>query len=98
MPCGLIINELVSNSLKHGFIGRTGEGRVHVKFGPSEDGALYRFSVQDDGNGIDPSIDIENATTMGLEIVRILTQQLDGHWTYRSNGGAEFAVEFPRKH
>ncbi len=97
VPCGLIINELVSNSLKHGFKGRTGEGHIVVQFAESQGGTHYKFLVSDDGNGIAEDIDIENATSMGLEIVRILTEQLDGEWSYRSNGGAEFTVEFPRK-
>lgn len=97
VPCGLIINELVSNSLKHGFKGRSGEGNIVVRFMLSEDGRTYHFSVSDDGNGIPPDMDIENASSMGLEIVRILTEQLDGTWTWHSNNGTEFTIEFPRK-
>jgi two-component sensor histidine kinase len=97
VPCGLIINELVSNSLKHGYHGREGDGHIHVRFKESEDGESYRFSVKDDGNGMDESIDLENSSSMGLEIVRILTEQLDGSWTYSSSGGTEFTIDFPRK-
>jgi two-component sensor histidine kinase len=97
VPCGLIINELVSNSLKHAFKGRTGEGLIKVLFETTDDGKHYRFSVADNGNGIPEGLDIENASSMGLEIVRILTEQLDGHWTCRSCEGTEFVIEFPRK-
>jgi two-component sensor histidine kinase/ligand-binding sensor domain-containing protein len=97
VPCGLIINELVANSLKHAFKGRSGDGIINVKFHTTEDGQRYRFSVADNGNGMPEGLDIENASSMGLEIVRILTEQLDGNWTCRSNGGTEFIVEFPRK-
>jgi two-component sensor histidine kinase len=97
VPCGLIINELVSNSLKHGYHGREGDGHIHVRFKESEDGESYRFSVKDDGNGMDESIDLENSSSMGLEIVRILTEQLDGSWAYSSSGGTEFTIDFPRK-
>ena len=97
VPCGLIINELVSNSLKHGFKGRSGEGQIIVRFTSTDDGKTYRFSVSDDGNGLPAELDIENATSMGLEIVRILTEQLEGQWSWRSENGAEFTIEFPRK-
>jgi two-component sensor histidine kinase/ligand-binding sensor domain-containing protein len=97
VPCGLIINELVSNSLKHGFKDRTGEGHILVRFAPRDDGMFYEFSVSDDGNGIPDDMDIENASSMGLEIVRILTEQLDGNWSWRSENGTEFTIEFPRK-
>ena len=97
VPCGLIINELVSNSLKHAFDGRTGDGHIKVVFHATEDGKTYRFSVSDDGNGIPEDLDIKNASSMGLEIVRILTEQLDGHWSCNGRDGTEFVIEFPRK-
>ena len=97
VPCGLIINELVSNSLKHGYHGREGDGHIRVCFKKTDDGENYSFSVSDDGNGIDASIDLEQSSSMGLEIVRILTEQLDGGWRYNSNGGTEFIIDFPRK-
>ncbi|MDJ0877815.1 MAG: two-component regulator propeller domain-containing protein, partial [Halieaceae bacterium] len=97
VPCGLIINELVSNSLKHAYHGREGDGHIRVCFKQTDDGERYSFSVSDDGNGIDESIDLEKSSSMGLEIVRILTEQLDGSWRYESNGGTEFIIDFPRK-
>ncbi len=97
VPCGLIINELVSNSLKHGYEGREGEGHIRVCFKECDDGQRYRFSVSDDGNGIDDSVDLETTSSMGLEIVRILTEQLDGSWRYSGNNGTEFTIDFPRK-
>ncbi len=98
VPCGLIINELVSNSLKHAYQGREGEGCIRVQFKESPDGKSYWFSVKDDGKGIDNSIDLENSSSMGLEIVRILTEQLDGSWRHENDGGTEFMIDFPRKH
>ncbi len=97
VPCGLIINELVSNSLKHGYEGREGEGHIRVCFKECDDGQRYRFSVTDDGNGVDDSVDLETTSSMGLEIVRILTDQLDGNWRYSGDNGTEFTIDFPRK-
>ncbi len=97
VPCGLIINELVSNSLKHGYEGREGEGHIHVCFKERDNGQRYEFSVRDDGNGIDDSVDLEKTSSMGLEIVRILTEQLDGRWRHSGENGTEFIIDFPRK-
>jgi two-component sensor histidine kinase len=97
VPCGLIINELVSNALKHAFKGRTGTGVIRITFQITPDGTHYRFSVSDDGIGLPADMDIRQSSSMGLEIVRILTEQLDGHWTCVSDGGTEFVIEFPRK-
>jgi two-component sensor histidine kinase len=97
VPCGLIINELVSNSLKHAFKGRSGDGLIKISFHTHEDEKVYRFSVSDNGNGIPEDLDIENASSMGLEIVRVLTEQLDGQWTCSGGEGTEFMIEFPRK-
>ena len=97
VPCGLIINELVSNSLKHAFKGRSGEGLIKVVFRVTENGENYRFSVADNGNGIPEDLVIEDANSMGLEIVRILTEQLDGHWSCQVDEGTVFIIEFPRK-
>ena len=96
VPCGLIINELVSNSLKHAFEGRTGTGKISVSMVKTKDGD-YCFSVADDGIGIPEGMNIEDSTSMGLEIVRILTEQLDGSWTYLNNNGTEFIIKFPGK-
>jgi len=97
VPCGLIINELVSNSLKHAFVGRTGSGRITIRFFKMNGGKDYYFSVADDGIGISEDVDIETSTSMGLEIVRILTQQLDGKLSLVRDGGSEFRIEFPRE-
>jgi two-component sensor histidine kinase/ligand-binding sensor domain-containing protein len=97
VPCGLIINELVSNSLKHAFSGRTGNGLITITFNMINDGRDYLFSVADDGIGLSGDVDIEKSNSMGLEIVRILTQQLDGQLSLNSGGGTEFRVEFPRR-
>jgi two-component sensor histidine kinase/ligand-binding sensor domain-containing protein len=95
VPCGLIINELVSNALKHAYNGKAGSGTITIKFHPISDGSRYRFSVADDGVGVPDDFDIQSAPSMGLEIVRILTEQLDGNISINNQHGTEFIIEFP---
>ena len=95
VPCGLIINELVSNSLKHAWKGRSGTGTISISFKKINNGSDYCFSIGDDGIGVPEGFDIESATSMGLEIVRILTQQLDGTVKLENDNGTTFIIEFP---
>jgi len=64
MPCGLIISELVSNSLKHGFP-EDRRGRVFVELQPA-DGKDLVLCVRDDGIGLPPGFDLTGTTTLGL--------------------------------
>jgi PAS domain S-box-containing protein len=93
IPCGMIINELVTNCLKHGFTGRT-QGIITVTLHREEAG-MIRFSVGDDGVGISPEVDIMNAPSLGLKLVRTLTDQLRGQMAVRREGGTRFEVTFP---
>jgi PAS domain S-box-containing protein len=94
IPCGLILNELLSNTMKYGFPnGRS--GRIRVCFARLESGGLS-LSCQDDGVGIPESFDWKNPRSLGLRIVRILTKQIDGDLTLdRSGGGTRFELRFP---
>lgn len=76
IPCGLIINELVTNSLKHAFPdGR--EGKISLKLHPISDGCV-ELVVGDDGVGISQHLDFERSETLGLQIVQLLTSQVKG--------------------
>jgi PAS domain S-box-containing protein len=76
IPCGLILNELLSNAIKYAFPdGRS--GRIQVRFRRLESGELS-LVCQDDGVGIKPGFDWRNSNSLGLRIVRILTKQIDG--------------------
>ena len=93
VPCGLIINELISNSLKHAFSEMEGTGIIRVSFS-RQDGS-YILKIQDNGKGLPESFDINNPTSMGLEIISILTQQLDGEICAQNEEGASFVITFP---
>ncbi|WP_373499630.1 PAS domain S-box protein [Desulfococcus sp.] len=93
VPCGLIINELVSNSLKHAFaMGRSGNIRIRVRSVPENRLALI---VADDGTGLPGHVDIHQPDSLGLNIVKALVRQLKGTMTVRSCGGTEMEVVFP---
>ncbi len=95
VPCGLIINELISNSLKHAFQNRNGCGTIAVAFRAI--GCRYVLRISDDGIGLPADFDPSSASSMGMEIVSILTQQLDGRLHAESKVGALFEISFPRK-
>ena len=94
VPCGLILNELLSNALKYGFRdGRGGEIKVRfARVGPEE----FLLSCTDDGIGIPLTFDWKNPTSLGLRIVRILAKQIDGDLRlHRDQPGTRFELRFP---
>jgi PAS domain S-box-containing protein len=92
VPCGLIINELISNSLKHAFPGdRAGE--IVIDLSASEDS--YKLILSDDGIGFPKDLDVEQAKTLGLKLVRTLTEQLQGELTCTNGQGTKFEITFP---
>jgi PAS domain S-box-containing protein len=92
IPCGLILNELLSNALKYGFPGGR-SGKVTVRFARLETGELS-LSCQDDGIGVLESFDWQHSGSLGLKIVQILTKQLDGELTLERSGGTRFELRF----
>jgi two-component sensor histidine kinase len=94
VPWGLIIIELVSNALKHGFPdGRGGTVTVEI----NRDGERHiRLSVRDTGVGLPDGVDITNTKTLGLKLVSGLARQSDGELTYAgaNSHGASFRVVF----
>ncbi|MBP2301168.1 AAA family ATPase [Azospirillum picis] len=92
IPCGLIVNELVSNALKHAFPDGRG-GVLHI--GLAADGQDCRLSVRDDGVGLSTEHDIDKLNTVGLRLVDDLSSQLHGSLQCSSTAGSEFIVTFP---
>jgi PAS domain S-box-containing protein len=95
IPCGLIINELVSNSLKHAFPG-DGEGEILIRGARDGEGGV-RFSVTDTGVGLPPGLNLLETETLGLQIVGLLTRQLHGTMEIRGDNGVAVTVRFPVK-
>lgn len=91
--CGLIVNELVTNSLKHAFPeGVTGKIRVSL----SEDEAGNRvLLVADNGRGLPADLDLEESQTFGLTLVRALAKQFRGRLVLGGEAGTEVRIFFP---
>lgn len=93
IPCGLVLNELLTNSLKHAFKGLT-EGRISIH-GRTKDG-MATLSVSDDGAGLPEGFDIDAVDSLGLQLVSNLTRQLKGRIEANSGEkGASFTLHFP---
>ncbi|HZX46708.1 MAG TPA: histidine kinase dimerization/phosphoacceptor domain -containing protein, partial [Clostridia bacterium] len=97
IPCALIINELVSNALKHAFQDTgekgAGEGQVTIRL-HKDTGGKYVLMVSDNGPGLPKGLDIENCSSLGLRIVGILVRQLRGSISIDADGGARFIIVF----
>lgn len=96
IPAGLILNELISNALKHAFPG--GRSGTITITGAAERGRIT-LEVRDDGVGMDPAVNVANTKSAGLQIVSILTRQLKGDLetvtSGRPNPGTAFRIGFP---
>jgi two-component sensor histidine kinase len=93
IPCGLVVNELVTNALKYAFPnGRRGHLLVSLAHYP---GSLLRLTVADDGPGLPPGLDWRNTETLGLQLVTTLADQLGGAVTLDQTRGTAFSVIFP---
>lgn len=93
IPCGLVINELVTNSLKHAFPdGRPGAIAISLV----ENGPGLLLTVRDDGVGLPDGLVINKAESLGLILVNSLVQQLSGLLEIDHNGGTAFLIRFPR--
>jgi PAS domain S-box-containing protein len=93
LPCGLIVNELLTNSLKHAFSGG-GRGTVSIEV-EKLDPSLVQLSVSDDGAGVPGGFVPELAQGLGLQIVSDLVRQLSGTLHYDGAAGAAFRIQFP---
>ncbi len=95
LPCGLIINELVTNALKHAFGEHDKPGLVTVRL--TRTGDAIELSVWDDGTGLPAGLDLETASTLGVQLVMTLARQLDGSVEFDRAPGTRCAVRFRTK-
>ncbi|MHB8091462.1 MAG: transporter substrate-binding domain-containing protein [Syntrophales bacterium] len=92
IPCGLILNELVTNALKHAFPkGKGGKITIAIR---SEDNQVV-LTVQDNGVGLPDAVDFQHPQSLGLELVNLLVGQINGKINVQVDGGTTFTVIFP---
>jgi len=92
IPCGLIINELVSNSLKYAFP-EGKQGSIEISMHRTEDN-LVNLTVSDDGIGLPKDLDFRNTETLGLQLVATLAEQLEGSIQLEREHGTRFTITF----
>jgi len=92
IPCGLIVNELVSNALRHAFVGR-GDGTIHVELRQNDDGTTSLI-VGDDGIGLPSYIDFRHTPSLGLQLVNTLANQLGATIELTLKKGTVFTLTF----
>ena len=92
IPCGLVVNELVTNAFKHAFpSGQAGEICIELHSAAGE----FELVVADNGAGLPEGFDLANVKSLGLQLVPLLVDQLKGRFTVEGGPGARFLLRFP---
>ena len=91
IPCGLIINELISNSLKYAFVGRD-RGKIEISLRQRQN--KVTLTISDNGMGMPEAINMNNTDTLGLQLVSTLVEQIDGTIKLNKKKGTSFSIEF----
>ena len=91
IPLGLVINELVSNALKHGFPGENG-GTVSIGLHKGE--TRVTLTVSDNGIGFPRELDFMDTPSLGMQLVVALVEQLEGTMELKRDEGTEFRITF----
>ena len=94
IPCGLVVNEIVTNSIKHAFPDER-EGRIIISF-RSVNGN-FDLLIGDDGIGIPGEVNFDTSKTLGLHLIKILVEQLGGEIELKRQFGTEFRIRFEVK-
>jgi two-component sensor histidine kinase len=94
IPCGLLLNELVSNCFKHAFPGASA-GRLRVSLTAEADGTNV-LTVADNGRGFPAGLDLRTTTSFGLQLVNTLVDQLGGTVALTADRGTTFTIQFPQ--
>lgn len=94
VPCGLIINEVISNACKHAFTGRD-QGHIRIRF--EKAGEEYDLEISDDGVGMPDGTDISSFKSLGMNLIEALSAQLGAHLDIKTRGGVSIRVTFVEK-
>ena len=82
IPCGLVLNELITNSWKHAFPNQKA-GTIQISL--SSEGENIHLTVEDDGVGLPPGFEYKNATSLGMTLIKILSQQIEAELSIGNN-------------
>ena len=92
MPCGLLVNEIVSNSYKYAFPNQE-KGKIQIDFKKIDNKII--LLVQDNGVGFPEEYDLEKGESLGMQLIQALTSQLDGELIVSRENGTSFKISFP---
>ncbi|WP_018412210.1 sensor histidine kinase [Methyloversatilis thermotolerans] len=92
IPCGLLVNELVTNAFKHAFPPPR-HGEITIELAREEDGSVT-LTVRDDGVGLPDDFSLESVKSLGLQLVPLLTDQLHARLDMPTGGGAHYRINF----
>jgi len=93
IPCGLIVNELVTNAFKHAFAGRL-SGSIQIMAGQQDDAHGF-LQVADDGVGLPAGFDLASTNTLGFQLIHMLSQQIEGQYELTAGSGTSLRLTFP---
>jgi PAS domain S-box-containing protein len=91
VPCGLIINEVINNSIRHAFPGER-KGVIEIVFKKQDNHILLQ--IGDNGVGFSHDIDFENPETLGLQLIRVLAEQIDATVKLDNSNGVIYSISF----
>jgi PAS domain S-box-containing protein len=94
VPCGLIINEIISNACKHAFVGRD-TGKIDIYFSKHEN--QFQLEVKDNGVGMPEDTDFSNFKSLGMNLVQALSSQLGARLEIKTTNGVSFSISFVEK-
>lgn len=97
VPIGLILSELISNAHKHAFKG-VSDKRIFIHLSELTGMGKFQLTLRDNGNGFEPDFDPENSESLGIEIVKALSEQLEGEMHWCNEDGARIDIYFEEVH
>ena len=95
IPCGLILNEVVTNAMKYAF--KEGqEGQLTIKFRLDNKTQQYHLDLRDNGPGLPKGYDTKQLKTLGFQLIQILVKQVHGHCEIHGKKGTHYKISFPK--
>ncbi len=91
IPLSLIINEIVTNCFKHAFIGKE-NGNITIELSKQSD--YFQLIVADDGNGLPADFNINRLHSVGFDLIKGLSKQLEGNFNFESENGTKITIHF----